>query len=89
MMLTPYREQFRQFLADRGQTLTPQREAIVDVVLAMRVDFSAEDLQERMRLLHADNVSRSSVFRTLDHLIEARLLERIPVGEETMFRAVY
>jgi Fe2+ or Zn2+ uptake regulation protein len=88
-MPTNFRERFHQFLADRGQTLTPQRAAIVDVVLAMRADFSAEDLQERMRLLHADNVSRATLFRTLDHLIEAGLLERFATGEEPTFRAVF
>jgi Fe2+ or Zn2+ uptake regulation protein len=84
-MRSDFRERFREFLALRGQELTPQREAIIDVILAMRCDFTAEDLQERMRLMNADRVSRSTLFRTLEFLTKANLLERTIVGEHNYF----
>ncbi len=71
-------DKFREFLLTKGMRLTPEREAIVNAVYAEHDHFDAEqwvtDLSGRRG---AERASRSTIYRTLNLLVEAGLLRRV------------
>ncbi|HVW00215.1 MAG TPA: Fur family transcriptional regulator [Planctomycetaceae bacterium] len=67
-------DRFREFLATRGERLTPQRATVVDEVFSSHDHFDAEQLVLRLSARH---VSRPSVYRTLGLLVEAGLLRKV------------
>jgi len=66
---------FREFLATRGLRMTRERVVILDAILAASDHFDAEklylDLRSRESL-----VSRATVYRTLDLLVQCGLVDR-------------
>jgi Fe2+ or Zn2+ uptake regulation protein len=72
-------------LRSRGRRLTRQRRLIWDV-LAAEPDghLSAQDVTERVRE-QAPSVTPSTVYRTLDVLVEAGLVLRTDLGEDRVF----
>ena len=75
---------FEQRLRERGLRITTVRRAILDHVLRHSVHFDAEKLLASLR--HSGNaVSRATVYRTLGHLVEARMLRRHPLNDGGTF----
>jgi Fur family ferric uptake transcriptional regulator len=72
-------------LRSRGRRLTRQRQLIWDV-LAAEPDrhLSAQDVTDRVRE-QAPGVTPSTVYRTLDVLVEAGLVLRTDLGEDRVF----
>jgi Fur family transcriptional regulator, ferric uptake regulator len=68
-------------LARQGIRLTPQRKAIVETAFRSEEHFTAEDVLERAQLINS-SVSRATVYRTLDLLISAKLLQKIELGRD-------
>jgi Fe2+ or Zn2+ uptake regulation protein len=72
-------------LRSRGRRLTRQRRLIWDVVAAEPdVHLSAQDVTDRVRE-RAPGVTASTVYRTLDVLVEAGLVLRTDLGEERVY----
>lgn len=67
-------EKFREFLQTKGLRMTRERVTIVEQVFSSHEHFEAEQLIQQ---LADQNVSRSTVYRTLKHLEEAGLIRKV------------
>ncbi len=71
-------EKFREFLLTKKMRLTPEREAIVSAVYSTHDHFDAEQwIGTLSRRGGAEGASRSTIYRTLNLLVEAGLLRRV------------
>ncbi|QDT39320.1 Fur family transcriptional regulator [Stratiformator vulcanicus] len=71
-------EKFREYLATKGQRLTPERKAIVEEVFSEHEHFDAEQLVQRLTQNRGNRrVSRSTVYRTLTAMEEAGMLRKV------------
>lgn len=79
--LDEVRTRFLTFLKDRGQRRTPERLAILDALYATSDHIDADTLYLRLK---EDNVqvSRATVYNTLDLLIESDLAVRHQFGQQ-------
>ena len=68
-------EIFRQFLKEKLLKVTPEREAILRLVFGTHEHFDAEDLLMDARS-SGQRVSKATIYRTLDLLVESGLLIR-------------
>lgn len=69
-----------EILRDRGYRVTAPRQTIVESILGFDRAFSADDLIQY--LSDADpSVGRATVFRTLDMLVNLRLLDRLHAAD--------
>lgn len=69
-------EQAYAYWTGKGNSVTAVRKIVCDVALRSEGAFDAEDLLGRCR--QRDNqISVSSVYRTLSHLVEARVLNEV------------
>lgn len=69
-------EKFREFLATRGKRMTRERSTIVEAVFAEHDHFDAEQLARQLDD-GPDRVSRSTVYRTLEQMVEAGMLRSV------------
>ncbi|PYQ12485.1 MAG: transcriptional repressor [Acidobacteria bacterium] len=73
---------FTQFLESRKLRNTAERRAILrEIVAPGRRHFSAEDLVARFRR-RGVAVSRATVYRTLEHLVQGSLVRRLSLGHK-------
>ncbi len=71
-------DKFREFLATKGMRLTPERAITVEQVFASHAHFDPEQLVEMLSSRPGPTrVSRSTVYRTLNLLVEAGLLRKV------------
>ena len=72
-------QKFREFLATRGKRLTQERATLVEEVFAMHEHFDADQMVARLanRKDGRPSVSRSTVYRRLQELVEAGLIRRV------------
>ncbi|GIX03653.1 MAG: transcriptional repressor [Planctomycetaceae bacterium] len=71
-------EKFREFLKTKNKRLTPEREAIVEAVYSTHQHFDAEQwVLNLARRPGTAGASRSTIYRTLNLLVEAGLLRRV------------
>lgn len=73
-------EGFRNFLVNRGGKLTSERKAVVEAICSLHDHFSAEELFDRIKA-RGGKVSRASVYRALELLVESNLVRKIDLGE--------
>jgi len=69
-------------LASRGLRKTVQREAIIEAAFSTTEHFTAEELLIMARRIEK-SVSRATVYRTLQILVESSLLRELDLGGET------
>ena len=67
---------FRQFLEERGQRLTKERNAVLQKAFSCKGHFDPESLYMEMRKKGV-KASRASVYRTLNLLYECGLVEKV------------
>jgi len=67
---------FRQFLEERGQRLTKERNAVLQKAFSCKAHFDPEALYLEMRKKGL-KASRASVYRTLNLLCECGLVEKV------------
>ena len=79
--LEAVREQFLGFLKERGQRRTPERLAILDALYATADHIDADTLFARLKD-DGVQVSRATVYNTLDLLIESDLAVRHQFGQQ-------
>ncbi len=75
-------DRFREFLATQGLRLTRQRERVLDTLLEARDHLSANELQDRLR---GSGVSKSTVYRTLQLLVESGLADAQEYGDGQLY----
>ena len=73
------RRRFADFIKTRGQRQTPERFAILDEVYTAQDHFDADTLYARLRA-NGVQVSRATVYNTLELLLECDLVVRHQFG---------
>lgn len=71
----------REFLASRGLRMTRERAAILETVLATHDHFDVENLHLQLRS-QARPVSRATIYRTLNLLVQTGLVDRARFGTD-------
>lgn len=79
--LEDVRSIFGSFLKERNQRQTPERQAILDEVYKIDTHFDADELFAKLRDEDIQ-VSRATVYNTLDLLIECHLVVRHQFGDK-------
>src|SRR5207245_6742911 len=74
------REIFRKYLERRGLKLTAERQALFDELFARHEHFEADELLVRLRAKHK-KISRATIYRTLDLLVDSGTVGRVRIGE--------
>jgi Fur family transcriptional regulator, ferric uptake regulator len=87
---SPPLERFQTFLEHGGKRLTVQRRQILEQVFSHHDHFDAEELLEHLRpLLAQRKLSRPTVYRTLNELVEAGLLRTMSLGGRSGYEHDY
>jgi len=88
--LTPI-ERFEEYLKSRGKRITQPRRVLVDFVFSKHEHFDAEALIEELSTQSKGNerVSRPTVYRTLNELVEAGLLRKMEIGGRAVYEHDY
>jgi len=71
---------FRKYLEKRGLKLTSERQALFDELFARHEHMEADELLVRLRTNHK-KISRATIYRTLDLLVDAGIVGRVRIGE--------
>jgi Fur family ferric uptake transcriptional regulator len=83
-------EKFREYLASRPrpQRFTTQQRDMVNYIFSKHNHFDADELIDEMKR-NDFQVSRATVYRTLNKLVDASLLRRINLGPRTVYEHDY
>src|SRR5690606_28004311 len=68
------RERFVEYLQSRSKRVTQQRLQLVDQIFASHDHFDADELIADVSKLPGAKISRATIYRTLDELVDAGLL---------------
>jgi Fur family ferric uptake transcriptional regulator len=83
-------ERFEEYLQSRGKRITQQRRALVGFIFERHDHFNADDLIDSFARRHAGaKISRPTVYRTLDQLVEAGLLRKMTLGGRAVYEHDY
>lgn len=74
-------EQFRDWLREQGLKLTQEREEIVQAFFRLDKHVEAEEFLLQMRE-SGSGVSRATIYRTLDLLVQAGLARKVRLGTD-------
>ncbi|MBE0447331.1 MAG: transcriptional repressor [Actinobacteria bacterium] len=77
--------QFKSYIEEKGLLFTPERQSVAEEVFSSHDHLDAEKVLKSLRV-RGSKVSRATVYRTLDLLVESGLVEKIDLGED---RAAY
>jgi Fur family ferric uptake transcriptional regulator len=72
---------FRSYLKQRGLKLTPERRDLFDEIFRRHEHFEADELHFRLRR-QGKKISRATVYRGLELLVDSGVVGRVRVGEE-------
>jgi len=75
-----YRETFQKYLASEQLKLTPQREAILENIVATHGHFDADDVFFALRK-QGKRISKATVYRTLELLTAAGMIREVDIGK--------
>jgi Fur family ferric uptake transcriptional regulator len=83
-------ERFEEYLQSRGKRITHQRRALVDFVFERHDHFDADELIESLASRkEGERISRPTVYRTLNELVEAGLLRKMTLGARAVYEHDY
>lgn len=83
-------ERFEEFVQSRGKRRSAQRRAIVEQVFSRHDHFDADDLLEQLRDVTGGRaVSRATVYRTLNELVESGLLREMDLKGRKVYEHDY
>ena len=71
---------FRKYLERRGLKLTAERHALFDQIFSRHEHLEADELLVRLRARHK-KISRATIYRTLDLMVDAGIVGRLRMGE--------
>ncbi|HEY4234917.1 MAG TPA: transcriptional repressor [Lacipirellulaceae bacterium] len=84
------RERFDEYLQSRGKRITEQRRILVDHVFERHDHFDADELIASLATKPETRaVSRPTVYRTLNELVEAGLLRKMTLGGRAVYEHDY
>jgi Fur family ferric uptake transcriptional regulator len=78
------KERLEAHLAGAGLRRTKQREVIVEAAFATDDHFNADELLEKTRKLDR-TISRATIYRTLQLLVDCGLLREVDLGRDQTF----
>jgi Fur family transcriptional regulator, ferric uptake regulator len=83
-------DKFREYLASRPrpQRFTEQQRELVRYIFSQHNHFDADQLVDAVKREHFQ-VSRATVYRTLNKLVDAGMLRRLEVGSRTFYEHDY
>jgi Fur family transcriptional regulator, ferric uptake regulator len=83
-------EKFREYLASRPKTqrFTGQQRDMVRYIFSKHNHFDADQLIDQMKH-EGIHVSRATIYRTLNKLVDAGLLRRLNIGTRTYYEHDY
>ena len=83
-------ERFAEYLQSKGKRITQQRNILVEHVFKRHDHFDAEELIYNLTQQEPGRkVSRPTVYRTLNELVEAGLLRRMTLGGRGVYEHDY
>ena len=85
-------ERFEEYLQSRGKRITQQRRALVDFVFERHDHFDADELIDSLARRQGgvhERISRPTVYRTLNELVEAGLLRKMTLGGRAVYEHDY
>jgi Fur family transcriptional regulator, ferric uptake regulator len=83
-------ERFEEYLQSRGKRMTQQRRIMVDFVFERHDHFDADELVAGLtQRPDGDKVSRPTVYRTLNELVEAGLLRKMTLSGRAVYEHDY
>lgn len=83
-------ERFSEFLQSKGKRITQQRRVLVDHVFERHDHFDAEELILNLsQQTDTSRVSRPTVYRTLNELVDAGLLRRMTLNGRAVYEHDY
>jgi Fur family transcriptional regulator, ferric uptake regulator len=83
-------DRFDEYLQSRGKRITHQRRILVDHVFERHAHFDADELIASLAgKPDAGVVSRPTVYRTLNELVEAGLLRKMTLGGRAVYEHDY
>jgi Fur family transcriptional regulator, ferric uptake regulator len=83
-------ERFDEYLQSRGKRITQQRRILVDHVFERHDHFDADELLASLASkAETRAVSRPTVYRTLNELVEAGLLRKMTLGGRAVYEHDY
>ena len=74
------RDLFRKYLERRGLKLTAERQALFEEIFARHEHLEPDELLVRMRA-RDQKISRATIYRTLELLVDAGVVGRVRIGE--------
>lgn len=77
-------DRFRQFLRERGLKYTAERQEVLRLFFTARRHLEAEELLGLAQAAGA-RVSRATIYRTLDLLVQAGLARKVRLGAEHVY----
>jgi Fur family ferric uptake transcriptional regulator len=83
------RERFVEYLQSRGKRVTQQRTQLVDHVFERHDHFDAEELIAGVAKLDGVQISRATVYRTLEEMVDAGLLRAMTLGGRAVYEHDY
>jgi len=86
------RERFEEFLQSKGKRVTKQRLALVDQIFSRHEHFDADTLIDELARSHdgqPKQVSRPTVYRALNELVDAGLLRKFELDGRAVFEHDY
>lgn len=87
--MTP-QERFEEYLQSKGKRTTQQRRVLIDYVFDRHDHFDAEELIDQLAKSDtATKVSRATVYRALDELVEAGLLRKMTLNGRSVYEHDY
>jgi Fur family transcriptional regulator, ferric uptake regulator len=83
-------ERFEEYLQSRGKRITQQRRALVDFVFERHDHFDADELIASLASREGgDKISRPTVYRTLNEMVEAGLLRTMTLSGRAVYEHDY
>jgi len=77
---SPFVRLFGRYLRDQGLPVTPQREAVADVVFSSEEHLSVDDIEQQLRE-SGEKIGKATIYRTLDLLVRSQLVEEHDFSE--------
>jgi Fur family transcriptional regulator, ferric uptake regulator len=79
-MMSPYLRLFRRYLREQGLPVTPQREAVADVLFSSSGHLSVEEIEKDLREA-GERIGKATIYRTVEILVRSGLVEEHDFGE--------
>lgn len=83
-------ERFEEYIQAKEMRMTQQRRTMIEHVFSRHEHFDADELIESLaKVPNAGKVSRATVYRTLEEMVEAGLLRKMTLSNRAVYEHDY